>query len=225
MNNLRNNFAVVVLLLVLGMASASVSLGQSGGTKDASAAPNTNPLLVDARQSGTWSVGIDPVNNTVRLPNSDTNPLAVKVLGSGSARKPFQFRLSVSPQGTGIASAPYTIPAGKRLVIENVSAVTRCPDGIKMEVNFFTYFDNGDGVGDLSDITFHRIALTEQGSFDGLSIASANHKVLVFADEQIGSAHFHLALQARLTALVPANTFTQAQVTFSGYIEDLPATP
>ena len=223
MQNLKNNFAIVVFSLVLGMVSASTAFGQSVTSKETSAAPNPTPQLVDARQSGAWNVGVDPTRNTVRLTNTDVDPLAVKLVGGPSARKPFQFRLAVSPTSTGNQSAQFAIPAGKRLVIENVSAVARGPEGIKMEINFFTYLDNGDGVGDSADITFHRIALTDQGNFDGMAVASANHKVLVFADEVIGTTHFNLVLQARLSATVPANTFTQAQVTFSGYLEDLPA--
>lgn len=92
-----------------------------------------------------------------------------------------------------------------------------------MEINFFSYLDNGDGVGDSGDITFHRIALTDQGTFSGTAISSANHKVLVFADEQIGTSHFGVVVQARLNGTTTG--FTQAQVTFSDYIEDLPAVP
>jgi len=94
-----------------------------------------------------------------------------------------------------------------------------------MEVNFFCYIDNnGDGVGDIADITFHRIALTDQGVFDGTAIASANHKVLVFADEQIGTGHFGVTAQARLNGTVtPGPAIVQAQFTFSGYLEDIPA--
>ena len=91
-----------------------------------------------------------------------------------------------------------------------------------MEVNYFTYMDNGDGEGGIAAITFHRFALIDQGSFDGTSIFAANHKVLVFADEQIGTTHYQVGVQARLNVVPPANSFVQAQVTFSGYLEDLP---
>jgi hypothetical protein len=223
MNKHRNYFVIAIYALVLAVASAAPTFGQT--RKDAAAAANTNPQLVDARQSGVWNVGIDETRNAVRLTNTDANPLAVKVIGSGPARKAFQFRMIVNPTSTGMQSQQIALPAGKRLVIENVSAIARCPDGLKMEMNFSTYLDNGDGVGDISDLTFHRIALTDQGTFDAVSIASANHKTLIFADEQIGNAHFGLILQARLNAILPPNAFAQAQVTFSGYVEDLPAIP
>ena len=76
-----------------------------------------------------------------------------------------------------------------------------------MEINFFSHIDNnGDGVGDIADITFHRIALTDQGTFSGVSIYSANHKVLVFADELIGTGHFQVGVSARLNGAAAGRT-------------------
>jgi hypothetical protein len=139
------------------------------------------------------------------------------------ARTPFQARVIVTPLGNGFQSASLDIPALQRFVIENVSVITRSPEGMRMEVNFFSYIDrNGDNVGDIADITFHRIVLVDQGVFDGVQLAAANHAVLVFADEQIGTNHYKVVAQARLNGTPPANAFTQAQFTFSGYLESLP---
>lgn len=180
--------------------------------------------VVDAKQSGSWSVGIDPVKNVVKVENASTDPLAVKVVPTESSRKRFQLRTSVGPTANGNDISNVTIPAGKRMVIENISAVARIPEGFKVEAAFFTYFDsNGDGVGDIQDITFHRIPFVDQGAFSGTQILAANHKVHVFADELIGQSHFPLGLQARLNGIAPAGAFVQIQVTFSGYLEDLPA--
>lgn len=156
--------------------------------------------------------------------NLQPPPSSVRLIKDPPERRAFQTRIIVSPQSTGFQTVFMPIPAGKRLVIENISAIARCPEGLRMEMNFFSYLDNnGDGVGDVADITFHRIALTDQGTFDGVAIFSANHKVLVFADEQIGTSHFQVGVQARLNGTTTG--FAQAQVTFSGYIEDLPAAP
>lgn len=158
--------------------------------------------------------------------------LAVTLTGSAFAqgkdkttvRTPYQARVIVTPLGTGFQSSFMELPAGKRFVIENVSVITRSPEGMRMEVNFFSYIDrNGDGVGDIADITFHRVTLIDQGVFDGVSLATANHNVLVFADAEIGAGRYGVTAQARLNAMPPANSFTQAQFTFSGYLEDLPA--
>ena len=155
---------------------------------------------------------------------SSPAPLPVTIMKDPADRKAFQARVIVTPLGNGFQGQVLQIPAGKRFVIENVSVITRCPEGLRMEVNFFCYIDNnGDGVGDIADITFHRIALTDQGVFDGTAIASANHMVLVFADEQIGTGHYGVTAQARLNAAPPPNpAFLQAQFTFSGYLEDIP---
>lgn len=154
---------------------------------------------------------------------STPTPLRAPVMKE-APRKAYQARIIVTPLGNGFESQPLPIPAGKRFIIENVSVITRCPVGLRMEVNFFCYIDNnGDGTGDIADITFHRIALTDQGVFDGTAIATANHKVLVFADERIGTGHYGITAQARLNATAPPNpAFLQAQFTFSGYLEDLP---
>jgi hypothetical protein len=200
MNKFINYFAGAAILLVVLFNGAA--FGQTENTK---------------------MVGIDPAKNTVQLPNTTDNPLPVKVVGSGSARKPFQARVFVTPAGTGFSSGTLAIPDGKRLVIENVSVVGRVPEGMKLEVNFFTHMDNdGDGVGGIEDIVFHRIPMTDQGVFDGTTLSAFNQKMLVFADSKIGDASYAVVAQARLNGMPPANSFVQVQFTISGYLEDLP---
>lgn len=196
-NFLSKALIVNVFLLLL----AAAAFGQNGNVK---------------------TVGIDPEQNTVRLPNTAANPLSVKVENT-TVRKAFQARVFVSPTGTGVSSGTLAIPAGKRLVIENVSVVGRLPEGMKAEVNFSTYMDNdGDGVGGIEDVVFHRIPMIEQGVFDGTSISAFNQKMLVFADSRIGNSQYPVTAQARLNGTAPANSLVQVQFTFSGYLEDLP---
>lgn len=162
--------------------------------------------------------------------NEDTHPTAVATVAQvakppkESGRRPFQARGFVGPQGGGVDSSAMAIPAGKRLVIEHISAISRCPVGFRMELQLYSYYDNNaDGVGDVQDITFHRITLTDQGVYNGMAVATANHKVLIFADEQIGNSHFHLGVQGQLDGTTTG--FTQGQVTITGYLEDLPTAP
>ena len=228
MKNLRRYVALPVrLALFLTVALGGSALAQSLDAKKDDAAGKVtasggNVQTVDARQSGAWAVGIDPAQNTVQLPNTEAAPLPVKVVGSGPARTPFQRRIIVTPLGTGFQTGFLPIPAGKRLVIENISAISRIPAGLRMEMRFFTYLDNGDGQGGIAAITFHRIPLIDQGVFDGVAIASASYKALIFADSQIGNQSYQVGVQARLNGS-PNGSFTQAQFTFSGYLEDLPA--
>jgi hypothetical protein len=221
MNKLKNYLIIpTVFSMALVFALANQAFGQiTDDTKNTEANKTSNaanPKTVDAQQSGAWTVGIDPSKNTVQLANTPTNPLSVKV-ENAPTRKPFQRRISVAPAGNGFSSAFLQIPAGKRLVIENVSVIARIPEGLRAEVNYFTYMDNGDGI---ADITFHRFALTEQGTFDGTQIFASSNKVLVFADQQIGTNQYGVTVQARLNAAT--TQFTQVQFTFSGYLEDLP---
>lgn len=151
-------------------------------------------------------------------------PLPVAAIKEPAERKAYQARIAVTPLGTGFQGAFLQTPAGKRFVIENVSVITRSPEGLRMEVNFFCYIDaNDDGEINEQDITFHRIALTDQGTFNGTSIATANHRVLVFADSIIGEGQQGITIQARLNGTyTPGPQAIQAQFTFSGYLEDIP---
>lgn len=174
--------------------------------------------------------GFAQSSNSSAQKNEDLHPTAVATvaqvakLSKESERRPFQARAFVGPQSGGVDSSSMPIPAGKRLVIENISAISRCPVGFRMELQLYSYYDNnGDGVGDVQDITFHRLTLTDQGVYNGMVVATANHKVLIFADEQIGNSHFHVGVQGQLDGTTTG--FTQGQVTISGYLEDLPAAP
>jgi hypothetical protein len=205
----------IAVFALLAASTLGLSVSANGETGAKTPGAGSTPAVA-AQQSGKQPSEIDYTNETPSLANPQTTKK------DNTERRPFQARVAVSPQGNGFQGALLPIPAGKRLVIENVSAIARRPEGLLMEINFFTYYDNnGDGVGDSADITFHRIALTDQGVFDGTAISSANHKVKVFADERIGTSHFFVVLQARLNGSTTG--FTQAQVTFSGYVEDLPS--
>lgn len=212
MNYLKKYIALPIVLSIMAVFSYTGSAhGQSGGSRDADGTTtinSANTAVIEPKQSSVWSIGINQASNR-----------------DEPARRPFQMRAAVNvPIGGSVASGFLPIPAGKRLVIENVSAVGRCPVGLRMELKYFTYFDNGDGVGDsLNDITFHRIALTDQGTFQGTAVSTANHNVLVFADELIGTSHFQIGIQVNLTGI--ATQVAQGQITFSGYIEDLPVAP
>jgi hypothetical protein len=180
---------------------------------------------VNAQQSGPWTIGIDAGKNTVQLANSEANPLPVKITSVGAARKPFQTRAIVTiPAGAGVGFTNVNIPVGKRLVIENVSAVARFPQGLQAFMQFLTYLDNGDTVFDAQDLAYHRISLVEQLNFNGQITSTANHKVLVFADERVG-AHYNLVAAISFGLSGSVAQATSAEMTFTGYIEDLPTVP
>ena len=172
------------------------------------------------------TVGIDPTKNTVKVATTQSDPLAVKVVG-GAVRRPFQAGVNLdSPAGANAGFARLTIPSGKRLVIENVSAVTFGPQGQGMLINFQTAMQ--DIVGDTDaggPFENHDLVLTSQGIFNGLERRTASQKVLVFADESIQTSNGPaggIDVTVNLSR-GGSNGSAGARVTFSGYVEDLPA--
>lgn len=227
MNNVYKFVAKAIISFAIISGANNALQGQSTITRDSgtSAAPTTNIQTVNAVQSGLWTVGIDAAKNTVRLANSESDPLPVKITSNGPTRSPFQSRVVVTvPAGYGVGSTTLPIPVGKRMVIENLSAVARVPQGLHPFMQFLTFFNNGDTVLDARDIAYHRIALVEQGNFYGQITSTANHKVLVFSDERVaGNANLGVTVSFGISGTV--TQAATAEVTFSGYFEDASTTP
>jgi hypothetical protein len=196
MKNFINNITIRGLLAMLfAVALTGFALGQDGASRTEDPANNFADLLA-------LRTPVDPV------PVKDPEPV----------REPFQKRVSVTADGAGYRIVALQIPAGKRLVIENVSVVARCPEGRRMEVGYLTYLNNGAGV---ADRTVHRLALRPTGSINSTAIFTANRRERVSADERIGAEHFSVGVSARL--INGATGAGQAQFIFSGYLEELPA--
>jgi hypothetical protein len=166
--------------------------------------------------SGSLTVGGSAPESTARLTNLPLYGLSGKDEKT-ALRTPFQKQVTLNPNGLGLNVVAMQIPAGKRLVIENVAVVVRCPESQRMEVNFSTYTSNGAGG---AKMTIHNLALQKQGSFRESAMFTASQRGLIFADEKIGNEHFSVGVAARLSALTAATA--QAQFTFTGYLEDLP---
>jgi hypothetical protein len=154
--------------------------------------------------------------------NESKTPIAPRDLSSEKDAKPvarttFIKRVTVNLNGLGVNVVAMQIPSGKRLVIENVSALVRSPESQRVEVNYLTYRDNGG----VADKTIHRLALEKQASFKDSAIFAASRNDVVMADEQIGGEHFSVGISARIIGGTALSA--QAQFTFSGYLEDLPA--
>jgi hypothetical protein len=66
----------VIITVVVAFTGGSIAQGIDSNKVELSA-PTANTQTVDARQSGTWTVGIDPAKNAVQLSNTTANPLPV----------------------------------------------------------------------------------------------------------------------------------------------------
>jgi hypothetical protein len=171
MNISRHMYAIAGFVLLLTAASLATSRGHAAAA--AGTAPVTvmntavNPVPItgsvtasvsgtiaatqsgdwNVGQSGTWNVGVpDPV--TVQ---TGTTPLAVTD-SSTTSRTPTEIDLSAGfSNGDSMASplATYTVPSGKRLVLEYVSAFSGIQPGqhlLECDLNnllFIPFIDGG----------------------------------------------------------------------------------
>jgi hypothetical protein len=202
-----------MIFQALVLSFANIAYGQTTSSKEVSVVntPNVNVVNVP-------TVGIDATHNLVRLPNTQADPLAVTVVGD-AVRRPFQVGVNVliSPGG----NADFTrieIPAGKRLVIEDVSAVTFQPEGQGLLLNFVTGLEDLVAVTGQDEFETHNVILVSQGLFNGLERSVAHQKMLVFAEQLSGVGIILQMSRGSVTGTAGA------RVTFSGYVEDLPTT-
>lgn len=191
-------------------AGAAAQPGGGGGTQ-----------TVNAQQSGSWTIGVDPARNTVRLANSEADPLPVKVISNAAGRKAYQKRVTFDVGvGNNQGGLSFSIPAGKRFVIESMTAVVRLPPGIQPYLHIFTYMDDGDGVFTFDDSANQSFVLVQQTDLAGLTIWTANHKVVAYADERVGDTQINHTVSLQASSNV--TLLSKVDITLSGYLEDLP---
>jgi hypothetical protein len=212
MTNIKCNLFVTLSLLAIAAASVSAQTKEAKNVLEKSPVTSVaNTQTVDARQSGAWTVGIDPARSVVIVQNSAADPLSVSVVDP-NGRQPFQMRVPIDVFAGGPSSSTETlipIPVGKRFVIENVSAEAEIPAGEKIVLFIQTRLDASSP----NNSTPHFIALSDQGVFGTKSIFAANHKTLEFA-----------VIQLSVTARPTFSSGTgSATVTLSGYLENLPS--
>jgi hypothetical protein len=201
MNKLKQNLTLrAALSMAFVIALAAAAFGQKyDETKTA------DKDLVNRQAVNASKTAIAPLDLSSE---KDAKPVA---------RTTFVKRVTLNLNGLGVNIVAMQIPRGKRLVIENVTALVRSPETQRVEVNYFTYQNNGGA----ADKTIHRLALEKQASFKDSAIFAASRNAAVMADEQIGSEHFSVGISARIIG--GTASYAQAQFTFSGYLEDLPA--
>ena len=220
MRSLKYRSLFIFVAVIVGTVAAADGQTTKSGALSASSPPSNVNVV------NTPTVGIDPAKNTVQVANSASGPLAVAITNT-PVRRPFQARVNLTiPDGANAASDRVNVPAGKRLVIENVSALTFGPQGQGHLLNFTTCVQ--DTVGETSvpgGFEAHDVVLTTQGLFNGLERLAANQNLLAFADESVQGPN------GPLTGLDVIVNFSRAsatgnsgvRVTLTGYVEDIPA--
>ena len=213
---------VVTLVVIVTVTMPHIGRGASGsGTTSSAPTSQTqnvnvvNTPSVNAQQSGTWNVGIngtpvvgldaanntvkfDAVNNTVKI--DTTNPLPVRDVDN-PARQPVQ---AAGTAGAGETNHFFSVPLGKVLVIEHVSADVR-----GMEDNALLVLGTNAGSGGV----FQDVPLTKQ---------KFGNEVLLVASQPI-RAYAVPGTSVSFTVNSPL-IFGQgdAHVTISGYLVNVP---
>ena len=106
----------------------------------------------------------------------------------------------------------YTVPAGKRLIIESETALTNCAGGVKPQASVIAFNTSGGG------LFYTMVPQVDRGYWDGQGESfEGSIAVPMFADAG-------QVVQARvwLNTDVPAGGGIRAEVGFSGYLVDLP---
>jgi hypothetical protein len=210
---------MLFMLAILFFAMAGLTFSQATGSKDVNVTNTPNVNVVN-----TPTVGIDPAKNTVQVANAASGPLAV-VVTSTAVRRPFQARVNLQiADGANADSKHLDIPAGKRLVIENVSALTFGPQGQGLLINFTTAVQDTVGDNAVGGFENHDVVLTSQGIFNSLERMAASQNTLAFADETVQTPN---GILTGLDVVVNLSRGTLtgtagARVTITGYVEDLP---
>ena len=148
-----------------------------------------------------------PVTGMVTVGNLGANPLPVRDVDNG--RQPFHETGNNFLSGdSGHAITFFTVPAGKRLIIETVSARAElAPLDAPNRVELITQLGNKP--------VFHRILVSKQGvDLNGQNVFVGTHFIRAYADPgtdvQLEFAHSN------------ASDDALASMTISGYFIDLP---
>ena len=220
MRSLKYRSLFIFVAVIVGTVAAADGQTTKSGALSASSPPSNVNVV------NTPTVGIDPAKNTVQVANSASGPLAVAITNT-PVRRPFQARVNLSiPNGANADSERLNIPVGKRLVIENVPALTFGPQGLGHLLNFTTCVQ--DTIGDNTNGGFenHDVVLTTQGLFNGLEQLAANQNLLAFADESVQTPNGSILTGLDVIVNFSRGSLTGTsgvRVTITGYVEDVPA--
>jgi hypothetical protein len=161
-----------------------------------------NSPTVQSQQSGTWDVGITG-SPTVTVGNTSANPVPVVA----SPPSPFQEEvILVFNNGSNSANGGFSVPTGKRLVIEHVSATAALAEGQQLTGTRIDTLQVGGG--------------SQKGHY---FVASFQANVPGIGD------YYAISQETRLYAIgtVPVNAFrngttgtAQMNISVSGYLVD-----
>jgi hypothetical protein len=181
--------------------------------------PSVNVVNTPTVQlAGTSTVQVSGTTN-VHVQNDSTTPVVVQDV-STPKRTPFQAAPGFPTPpflDNNPVSAPIAVPAGKRLVIEHVSARAVLPFGAQTPVVFFSLFTTVGGVTVEHVMNVPQVFLFNCGSCGGVTeaINSISQEMKLYADA---------GTTVQATAFSFGITGSPIDINFavSGYLEDAP---
>lgn len=192
MNKIKH-YISASLGLILFVSVVALSIPQTGHSSATAAAPpdkdvrviNTETEAVPvrgtvrARQQGDWTVGIVGTP-TVEVGNTEAAPVLTRDVDRPTAQ-PFKAEVVLNvPDGNGGENAFVTIPAGKILVIEHVSAWGSVPPSEQMEQ--FSILART-----LPDLTLRPHYLQDsKRDFPTVSVHTISETVRIYAEGTVG---------------------------------------
>lgn len=137
-NTLIAFFGLMMIIALVSAVVPTTSLGSGGAAIGPDKDVNVvNTPTVQAQQNGVWNVGINGTP-TVQVGNSSLSPVLMRDVDRATAQ-PFEQELDVAmSDGQGGENAFFTIPLGKLLVIEQVSAFGTAPAGQKLNFSILS---------------------------------------------------------------------------------------
>ena len=205
---MRSAFAFCVAACLGLCAAGAWAAGPVPGLNVTVTNTPTNPVPV------TGSIGLTG-NANVTVTNTGSNPLAVLTLNlDDSVRNAFQTRL-VFGAGNPQTDKQFTVPTGKRLVIQSISMDVKInypeiPE-VLLELSM-----GGGTVVEFLPLTFAGVSRLAGGGFPEQEDYKALHTTRFLADG--GTT---VAVTTRPLLLGPANS-TSTVINFSGYLVDMP---
>ena len=190
--------SVVGILAVIGsLMNSRQSVVQGAGGPTVSIDPAQLPLPVKATQSGPWTVNLGPDAHV----SIAGQPITVKNLDE-KGRNPYQQSGATGCNGSGLCDFAFpAVPAGKRLVIEHVSANVNPNPGVGVNGTFL------EGAGGFTVFSLPGTSMATP------ELIAVNQTVLAYFDA--GQTPFYRV--AWSTSSNPG----AFQVTISGYLVDL----
>jgi hypothetical protein len=169
-------------------------------------------LLLPAFINVGQAVGAPAPSNVVIV----NTPLPVREVDK-PANQPFQAYISLHLDLTETSKSDFfSVPAGKRLVIEFVSVIGSAASGDKMIASITTTLNLNGGSGPIVTAQ-HNLVMIEQGPINDPMNFTAAQPMRVYADP-VTDVHANIAR----TNPTSGTSTASATITISGYLIDVP---